>query len=117
MIITLYKFCSCPGMSLQCALFLLHSSSRLKFSIVDFRLRLRKDIRTLFANHSVCNASKLQQQQHQEEDSANGSSQDSSGKTNTGGSATTSEKKKAFLCKSMIYDENKPLLNFIHDGF
>ena len=52
-----------------------------------FRLRLRKDIRTLFANHSICNASKTL-----EEDCGNKDN------NNVGGNKLP-EKKKAFLCK------------------
>ena len=53
----------------------------------NFRLRLRKDIRTLFANHSVCNASR----ETEDSNSKDGNS--------VGGGDKLLEKKKAFLCK------------------
>ena len=63
--------------------------------VINYSLRLRKDIRTLFANHSVCNASKAILDEDLKE--ANGTSND--GAASASSNANKLDKKKAFLCK------------------
>ena len=73
------------------------------------RLRLRKDIRTLFANHSVCNASKLVAETGNQLSTADGNGSEEKSKDDT---PTASEKKKAFLCKFMLLETSINTLSF-----